>query len=71
MNLVFIFQYMKCNYYYCSLCGRFCSNSSKTVKDVLKKNLMCKFQMKDLGAVSYCLGIKTVRVRKNGTLKLS
>jgi hypothetical protein len=41
------------------------------VKDVLKKNLMCKVQMKDLGAVSYCLGIKTVRVRKNGTLKLS
>jgi ATP-binding cassette subfamily B (MDR/TAP) protein 1 len=27
--------------------------------------------MKDLGAVSYCLGIKIVRDRENGTLKLS
>jgi hypothetical protein len=47
----------------------FCSN--KTVKDLLKTNLTCKFQMKDLGAVSYCLGIKIVRDRENGTLKLS
>lgn len=46
------------------------SNSIK-LKKWVKEQLMKRFEMKDLGTASYCLGIKIERDRKNGSISLN
>lgn len=46
------------------------SNSIK-LKDWVKEQLMKRFEMKDLGTASYCLGIKIERDRVKGSISLN
>jgi hypothetical protein len=43
---------------------------SKNVKDIVKKKLYGKFDMKDLGEVLYCLGMQITWNREEKTVKI-
>lgn len=45
-------------------------DNDKQIRDEIKSKLMKQFQMKDLGAAQYCIGLHIIRDRENGTISL-